>query len=113
MPGMPGLRDPRDPRPVVIVAYPDVGSLDVTGPAEVFAAANSYVPRPAYAVSVVSRAGGTIRSSSGVGLATAPLGDGPVDTLMVAGGDGTTEAVADRVLVDWVRSAAGRSRRVT
>src|SRR5215471_16696192 len=100
MPGMPGPRDPRDPRPVV------------SGPAEVFATANRYVPRPAYSVTVVSRTGGTVAASSGLGLATSPLGDGPVDTLMVAGGDGTEEAVTDRALVDWIRSAAGRSRRV-
>src|SRR5262245_21811469 len=103
---VPGPHDPRGPRPVLIVAYPDVQSLDVSGPAEVFATANRYIPHPAYAVTVVSRGGGVVEASSGLGLATAPLGDGPDDTLVVAGGDGTEEAVTDRALVDWLRSAA-------
>ncbi|MGZ8676474.1 MAG: GlxA family transcriptional regulator, partial [Solirubrobacterales bacterium] len=37
---------------------------------------------------------------------------GPIDTLVVAGGFGVHEAVGDEALVRWLRSAAGRSRRV-
>jgi transcriptional regulator GlxA family with amidase domain len=107
---------PMQPRDVVVVAYPEVQSLDVTGPLEVFATANRYTDDPAYATTVVSRDGGTIRTSSGLGIATEPAaacGRRPIDTLVVAGGDGTPGAVADRELIAWVRSAAGRSRRVT
>src|SRR3954454_1759990 len=48
-------------RRVVIVAIPDVQPLDVTGPAEVFAAAATAVARgaaPGYAVEVVAPGGG-------------------------------------------------------
>jgi transcriptional regulator GlxA family with amidase domain len=38
---------------------------------------------------------------------------GDIDTLMVAGGDGTAEALGDRALIDGVLRLAGRSRRVT
>jgi transcriptional regulator GlxA family with amidase domain len=103
-------------RPVVVVAYPGVQSLDVTGPVEVFAVANRHRPEPPYATTVVARQAGTLRTSSGLGL-VADLGvdacDGPIDTLVVAGGEGTADALGDAALVDWIRDAAGRSRRVT
>ena len=107
---------PSAQRHVVIVAYPDVQSLDVTGPLEVFAAANAAGATPAYATTVVSPAGGTLRTSSGLGLvADRSIADhhDPIDTLLVAGGDGTVGALADAELLRWVREAAGRSRRVT
>ena len=94
---------------VVIVAFEGVQSLDVTGPAEVFAAAGT-------PVAVVTTDGAPIRTSSGIGLvpdadlAGAPT---PIDTLVVAGGDGTPAAVADRDLVAWIRATAPRCRRVT
>jgi transcriptional regulator GlxA family with amidase domain len=102
-------------RSVVIVTYPDLQSLDVTGPLEVFSAANAYGADPAYATTVVTRTGGTVRTSSGLDLVTdrAADHDHPIDTLVVAGGIGTPAAVADRALVEWVRAAAGRSRRIT
>ena len=37
---------------------------------------------------------------------------GAVDTLLAAGGTGVREAARDEPLVGWLRSAAGRSRRV-
>jgi transcriptional regulator GlxA family with amidase domain len=108
---------PAPPRRVVIVAYPGVQSLDVTGPLEVFAAANRFTAAPAYAPAVVSLAGGVVESWSGLGLATEPAGrpgpDGRIDTLVVAGGDGTAAAVGDADLLAWLRRAAAASRRVT
>jgi len=105
-----------DPRAVVVVAFPDMQSLDVTGPAEVFAVASrGRMPAP-YATTVVAHETGIVRSSSGLGVvADAGIDDctGPIDTLVVAGGEGTREAVADADLVAWIRDAAGRSRRVT
>src|SRR4029453_17575248 len=57
-----------------------------------------------------------VRTSSGLGIVVdKPLAavQGPVDTLGVAGGAGTGDAVADAELVTWIRDAAARSRRVT
>lgn len=103
-------------RRVVIVAYPDVQSLDVSGPLEVFATANRLGAGPAYTTEIVAPGGGVVRATSGLGLvADAAIEQcrGPIDTLVIAGGLGTRAARLDRSLVAWVRSAAGRSRRVT
>jgi transcriptional regulator GlxA family with amidase domain len=81
----------------------------VAGPAEVFAAAGHHVR-------TVSTDGAAVRSMSGVTLL--PDGDldsvaGPIDTLVVAGGEGTVGALGDQRLLAWLRDAASRSRRVT
>ena len=103
-------------RRVVIVAFPDVQCLDVTGPHEVFAMANRTARAPRYTVELVAPAGGVVRASSGLGLVadqSFAACDGPIDTLVVAGGLGTRTAVDDPDLIAWLRGAAGRSRRVT
>lgn len=102
-------------RRVVIVAYPDVQCLDVTGPNEVFAMTARMAAQP-YRVEVVAPEGGVVRTSSGLHIvADSDLAgcEGSIDTLVVAGGIGTGPAIADADLVAWVRDAAGRSRRVT
>jgi transcriptional regulator GlxA family with amidase domain len=102
------------PRRIVLVAFPGVQSLDLTGPAEVFSLADRFRPG-SYAQELVARGGAELRTSSGLSLR--PDGDalgcgGSIDTLVVAGGQGTPEALQDRELIDWIRGAAGRSRRV-
>ena len=105
------------PLPVVIVAFPDVQILDVTGPLEVFSMANRLAGAPPpYAVRVVAPKPGAVRTSSGVGLVAArSLGQitGPIDTLIVAGGLGTREAMRDRPLVSWIKRTAPRARRIS
>ena len=101
---------------VALVVYEGVQSLDLTGPLEVFAAANDAGAAPAYATTVVSPGGGPVRTSSGLAVvADRSIAEhtGPVDTLVVAGGQGTREALADAGLVDWVRRSGARSGRVT
>jgi len=114
--GAEGDHSGMEPRSVVIVVYPGVQSLDVTGPLEVFAVANRYRPG-SYRTTLVARGPSeVVRTSSGLGLVVdQPRADvpGPIDTLVVAGGEGTVDAVGDPDLVAWVRSAAVRSRRVT
>ena len=105
------------PLRVVIVAFPDVQSLDVTGPLEVFSTANRLADGPpAYEVLVAALRAGTVRTSSGVGLVAPRSLDqigGPIDTLIVAGGLGTREAVRDRRLVSWIKRVAPRARRIS
>jgi transcriptional regulator GlxA family with amidase domain len=99
---------------VLIVAYPKVQTMDVIGPAEVFATASRLEPG-AYDVELVARARGPVRSSSGIPLLPRRVLDevrGPIDTLIVAGGVGVYEATADRELVAWVRRRARGCRRV-
>jgi transcriptional regulator GlxA family with amidase domain len=103
-------------RRVVIVAVPEVQPLDVTGPAEVFAAASSAAARmgrSGYAVEVVAPGGGPIATGSSYGLlASGALEEvrPPLDTLVVAGGTGARHAGAD--VVARVAAVARRSRRV-
>ncbi len=101
-------------RRVVIVAFPGVQTLDVTGPAEVLRAATKIHP-PGYDVTVVAPEEGPLRTST-VALApdlTLNACRFPIDTLIVAGGTGTRRAEEDERLIEWIRAAAKRSRRVT
>jgi transcriptional regulator GlxA family with amidase domain len=111
----------RTQRRVVLVAYPGIQTLDLVGPVEVFHTANRMVPgagteAPAYRTEVVTRTGEPVRSTSGLTLATdSAIADctGPIDTLMVVGGDGTADAARDLELVGWIAAASTRARRTT
>ncbi|MFB7180816.1 GlxA family transcriptional regulator [Streptomyces sp. NPDC056257] len=106
---------------VVIVAFPGVELLDVTGPAEVFSVASRVAGtgHPGYRVEIATADGGTIDTSSGVRLlADLRLDEvtGRVDTLLVSGAvthpdGGGAEAVIDPVVTEWLRSAAPRAGR--
>ncbi len=103
----------------MIVAYPGFQSLDVTGPLEVFSVAQRILaaqrsPARGYRVSVVSREGEPLRSSSGLLLtpegSLASLRE-PIDTLLVAGGEGRAQAVDDAELIAWIARAHEDTRR--
>ena len=100
-------------RRVVIVVFPGVQTLDVTGPAEVFRAATLLHP-PGYEVIVAAAESEPLATSTVSFVPDARLDEveGKIDTLLVAGGEGTRRAVADDALVDWIAGAATRSRRV-
>ena len=112
---------PTPVRRIAIVAYPGVQVLDVTGPLEVFATAAHLAaearpsrPRP-YAIEILAASAGPIRSESGIRLvADRAWGDirGGLDTLLVAGGTGTIDAVQDRRLIAWLARIAPRVRRI-
>jgi transcriptional regulator GlxA family with amidase domain len=102
-------------RRIVIVAFPRVQTLDVVGPAEVFATADRLRAGGEYAVEVVASESEAIVTGSGLRLQphrTLAGVRGPIDTLIVAGGGGVEEAQHDERLVRWLRSAAPRARRV-
>ena len=105
-------------RRVVILAFPGVQPLDVVGPHEVFAGANQVCAAAGtalpYEVAVHAPKGTTVTTESGLQFATAPL-PAPgaiIDTLIIPGGDGVYAASDDQALVQWIASAAPRSRRV-
>jgi transcriptional regulator GlxA family with amidase domain len=103
-------------RDVVLAVFPGIQGLDLLGPAEVFSGANQEVGRPEYRVRVVATEPGPVLSSSGVAIvADEPIGlvRGPIDTLMVTGGDGTVGALADEHLVLHVARLARDARRIT
>lgn len=94
---------------VVVVAYEGVQSLDVIGPVEVFDKAGGY------RIEVVSPGGRAVTTTSGLRLGVDGALErlrGPIDTLVVAGGD-VRHAVADVAVVAAVRRLAGCARRVT
>jgi transcriptional regulator GlxA family with amidase domain len=100
-------------RRVVIVVFPGVQTLDVTGPAEVFRAAGLLKP-PGYDVTVAAPQDGPLLTSTVSLLPDARFDQvkGTIDTLIVAGGIGARGAEEDPVLADWTAEAAKRSRRV-
>ncbi|HEY3959934.1 MAG TPA: GlxA family transcriptional regulator [Solirubrobacteraceae bacterium] len=110
---------PLDPRQIAILAYPGVQSLDVTGPLEVFAGARELIAAESrhersYEVSILSRDGKPLRTSSGLTIAPhGALRDAPadIDTLIVAGGHGCMDATSDSVLIEWIAQAAVTARR--
>jgi transcriptional regulator GlxA family with amidase domain len=82
------------PLDVAILVYPGFELMDASGPVSVFSTANFILDQqekdPAYEISIVSGAGGTVRSSSGVSVDTRPLSKMPPRTLhtfLVAGAE--------------------------
>jgi transcriptional regulator GlxA family with amidase domain len=97
-------------RRVVIAAFPDCMSLDVVGPAEVFASAGLYD------VQVVAPDPEPFFMSNGLQVVPHSGMDdvrGRIDTLVIAGGQGTRRMATDPRVIEWTRAAAKRSRRVT
>jgi transcriptional regulator GlxA family with amidase domain len=108
---------PHQPRPVHVLAFPNVQLLDVTGPLQVFASANvmaheAGLKKIPYRPEVIASEPGSITSSAGLGLLTHPLPSTPSDTLIIAGGGGVHAALLDPVLVAWVRTQSLSARRV-
>jgi transcriptional regulator GlxA family with amidase domain len=105
-------------RTIDVLAYPAMQILDVAGPVQVFATANDVVVdaggMPPYRLKVVAQGGEGATASAGIKLAAEPLGEGgePLDTLLVAGGEGAEAASENPVLVDWVRRRAADAHRV-
>lgn len=99
---------------IVFVVSDGVQLMDIAGPADVFAEANTLHGRPLYRSVIVAREK-DIRSSSGFSLrADLLLGDVSsrcVDTLLVAGAPDAATRPCDPVLTGWLRQEAPRTRR--
>jgi len=110
-----------DRRDVVLVIFDGVQSLDLTGPLEVFAGAEEHrryhgLAAPPYVTTIAASSTRPLRSSSGLVLTPDTAIDdvaGPVDTLVVAGGDGARGALDDDRLLRGVARLAAGARRVT
>ena len=108
-------------RRIVMVAFPDAQIIDITGPLEVFGRAARMLTDergwrvPAYTVEIAATRAGALRTSSGIRLiadrAIAQV-RGSIDTILVAGGIGTTDAIRDRALIEWLRGSMRRTRRL-
>ncbi|GAA3209945.1 GlxA family transcriptional regulator [Streptomyces sp. XM83C] len=98
-------------RTVLAVLFDGVQSLDVTGPLEVFAGAETCAPG-SYRLRTASLDGAPVRTSSGLTLVPdAALAEEPdPHTLLVPGGAGTRRP--DPRLTDWLRTHAPRAERL-
>jgi transcriptional regulator GlxA family with amidase domain len=76
----------------------------------VFEFANREIGEQVYDVHLLSETGGSIRSSSGISVATEPFDDGNFDTLMV-GGSAVAQSLTPGV-IRFLRQALQRSRRI-
>jgi transcriptional regulator GlxA family with amidase domain len=97
-------------RRIVFAAVPPIQIVDLTAPFEVFARCGGY------RVELVSNAPqGRVASSCGLTLCEAKhYGSirGPVDTLLVPGGDGAEELCCDQAFLDWLARMSSRVRRI-
>ncbi len=106
-------------RQVVIVIYPGVQALDAVGPLEVLSAANRLTesqgkPAP-YRVELVAPTAGAQMSRSGYALVAERAYHeikGPIDTLLIAGGEGARAMRGDKKLLAWIKRKAPRVRRL-
>jgi len=106
-------------RSVLILGFPGVQSLDLSGPSEVFTSSTLCLrgmgrADDGYEVRVVSRNGEPATTGTGLALVAEPLPDprGPVDTIVLPGGFGTDAARQDPDVIGWIQIAAGNARRV-
>ena len=98
-------------RRVIVVAFDGATTLDVVGPAEVFAAAAQRVGARAYRLLLASVGGGEIDTTSTVRLRTEELlrvRAAPSDSVIVSGGreQAVLAAMANQPLLAWLRRAA-------
>lgn len=108
------------PRRIASLIYPDVMSLDVVGPLQVFASANVERQRqglpPPYEILVLGEQAGPVATSAGLRIyADAAWRDidlTGLDTLLIPGGAGVAEQRENLALLDWLHAAEGRVRRL-
>ncbi|NRB38231.1 MAG: GlxA family transcriptional regulator [Pseudomonadales bacterium] len=101
---------------IAMIGFEQANALDITGPMEVFASANSESgASQLYEIGLYSFDGKAFTVSSGITLV--PLGDlsaipEDCDTLIVAGGDGVQAFTPDSELVQWLKQNSGKYRRI-
>jgi transcriptional regulator GlxA family with amidase domain len=100
------------PRRIAFLVFPRFQILDATGPIAAFEIAERYRPGT-YALRTIAVTSGSVASSSGACLQACALGRAQViDTLIVAGGEGTRAAALCEKTRRFVLACAERSRRV-
>jgi transcriptional regulator GlxA family with amidase domain len=108
------------PRQIVILVYPGVQSLDVSGPMEVFSGAQRLIeatgsPDRGYEVRVVAARAESLRCSSGLRItpeSVLPGSGEEIDTLLIAGGAGRNGLREEAEILEWLTMASARARRV-
>lgn len=100
---------------LALVVFEGAQALDVAGPLDVFAEANSFLPQAQrYDVSMVGAHPGNVRCSNGMEIVV-PYHyqnyPGQCDLLIVAGGPRLPDARPEEGFLQWLRTQASGSRR--
>jgi transcriptional regulator GlxA family with amidase domain len=107
-------------RTMGIVAFPNAQILDIAGPMEVFSFANmtlmtqGYCNEPIYTIRILAEQPGPISTMSGLRIVTDDIygdSDPTFDTLLIPGGN-IFKAMADRKLIDWIKTMSPNVRRL-
>ena len=104
----------KSPIRVVVVVFPDVKLLDVTGPMQVFADAKRSKAKD-YELTIASAEGGLVQTDAHAPLDTVRMdewGDKPIHTLLIAGGWGVDDATKNPDFINGVKRLADISERV-
>lgn len=98
------------PASIGFLTFPDFQVQDLAGPLSVFELANSLLDKPAYELSIVSKKGGLVKSSTTFEIMSNAVPERPFDTLIVVGGEGCCppRAIGDLVSVVSRHFSAGR-----
>lgn len=107
-------------RKIACLVFPDVMSLDVTGPVQVFASANVELQRQGraavYQPLLLGESLEPVPSSCGIRLGVDAcwhgLAPAELDTLLVPGGQGVDVQRQNPALLAWLRRAEGEVRRL-
>lgn len=107
-------------RKIACLIFPDVMSLDVTGPVQVFASANVELQRQGraavYQPLLLGESLEPVASSCGIRLGVDAcwhgLAPAELDTLLVPGGQGVDMQRQNPALLAWLRRAEGEVRRL-
>jgi transcriptional regulator GlxA family with amidase domain len=109
------MQPPAPNRTIGLLAYDDMQALDLTGPLDVFGAANAFAAgMPPYGLHVVGLRTGTVHAENGLAVLPACTIDDapPLDTLVIPGGIGSRLGHADTRLLDWLRRQVDITRRM-
>jgi transcriptional regulator GlxA family with amidase domain len=98
-------------RKLGLVIFPDFQILDAAGPLAAFDIASRYAGG-AYELRLLAETAGMVPSTAGPGLPAEALDDGPYDTIVVSGGDGTRGAAERGDIALWLRGQADAARRL-
>lgn len=105
-------------RRIVFVIYPGVTLLDVAGPVQAFSSANNIEIAGEdrfYDVIISSPGGGAVTTDCMVDLSSVSLTSAarkPIDTMIVAGGNGVFDALEQGGLIAWIKKHSRTCRRV-
>jgi len=97
-------------RHIVFFVYPGFVLLDLSGPLEAFMAAEDLVP-DSYRLTVVSPKGGSVRSSTGLKVATEKAAPQAIDTLITVGDFALPERRITSETIEFLRTSSSGARR--